>query len=143
MPSTQSFLYNHAICFIRIARCFCSLICTHFLNFVPHLISFLFCFYVNCQLIPSPFLTGEFEQVAASVLELPYTGERVSMFLFLPAQEGPQGFANMVSRLSGNNLRAATHQRNLRKQDVDLKLPKFRMEMKLSDEMIPVSADLV
>lgn len=65
------------------------------------------------------------------------------MFLFLPDQEGPQGFANMVSRLSGNNLREAIHQENLRKKKVDLKLPKFRMEMKLSDEMIPVSADLV
>lgn len=65
------------------------------------------------------------------------------MFLFLPAQEGPQGFANMVSRLSGNNLRAATHKKNLRKQNVDVKLPKFRMELKISDELIPVSAVIV
>lgn len=99
------------------------------------------------QMVPmmnqiSAFNFGEFDQVAASVLELPYTGERVSMFLFLPVQEGPQGFANMVSKLSGNNLRAATHKKNLRKQDVDLKLPKFRMELKLADEMIPALKDM-
>ncbi|XP_042857087.1 leukocyte elastase inhibitor B-like [Penaeus japonicus] len=85
---------------------------------------------------------GEFDQIAASVLELPYTGVGVSMFLFLPAQEGPQGFANMVSRLSGNNLRASTHKKNLRKQNVDVKLPKFRMELKISDELIPALNDM-
>lgn len=116
-----------------------------FPNVVLHLTSFFVSLfsYVKDELIPPAFLIGEFDQVAASVLELPYTGERVSMFLFLPVQEGPQGFANMVSKLSGNNLRAATHKKNLRKQDVDLKLPKFRMELKLADEMIPVSAALV
>ncbi|ROT78002.1 serine proteinase inhibitor 7 [Penaeus vannamei] len=99
------------------------------------------------QMVPmmsqiAAFRYGESEQVAASVLELPYTGERVSMFLFLPDQEGPQGFANMVSRLSGNNLREAIHQENLRKKKVDLKLPKFRMELKLSDEMLPALMDM-
>lgn len=105
---------------------------------------FLFLFIsVDNELVISPWPTGEFDQIAASVLELPYTGVGVSMFLFLPAQEGPQGFANMVSRLSGNNLRAATHKKNLRKQNVDVKLPKFRMELKISDELIPVSAVIV
>lgn len=61
------------------------------------------------------------------------------MFILLPQEEGPQGFAKMVGRLSGNNLRAATFKNNLGFKLMDVQLPKFKMEVKLQESLIPVS----
>lgn len=83
--------------------------------------------------------TDEFPEIAAKVLELPYTGDAMSMFVFLPTEEGPLGFARMVDRLSGNNLRAATHKGNLSFRTVDVKLPKFKMEVEIREQFKPVS----
>ncbi|XP_037790929.1 leukocyte elastase inhibitor A-like [Penaeus monodon] len=96
----------------------------------------------NNDLVPmmhqtASFRYNEFSEIAAKVLELPYTGDAMSMFVFLPSEEGPRGFANMVARLSGNNLRAATHKGNLSFRMVDVKLPKFKMEVEVRDELKP------
>ncbi|XP_042855999.1 leukocyte elastase inhibitor A-like [Penaeus japonicus] len=85
----------------------------------------------------SSFRYNEFSQIAAKVLELPYTGGAMSMFILLPSEEGPRGFAKMVARLSGNNLRAATYKDNLSFKTVDVQLPKFKMEIESKEELIP------
>lgn len=61
------------------------------------------------------------------------------MVLLLPMEEGTQGFANMVSKLNQNNLRAVTLEKNLVKKNVDLLLPKFKLEQTVSESLIPVS----
>lgn len=65
----------------------------------------------------------------------------MSMFILLPSEEGPRGFAKMVARLSGNNLRAATYKDNLSFKTVDVQLPKFKMEIESKEELIPVSTN--
>ncbi|XP_069989968.1 leukocyte elastase inhibitor [Penaeus vannamei] len=96
----------------------------------------------NSDLVPmmhqtASFRYNEFPEIAAKVLELPYTGDAMSMFVFLPTEEGPLGFARMVDRLSGNNLRAATHKGNLSFRTVDVKLPKFKMEVEIREQFKP------
>ncbi|XP_037790930.1 leukocyte elastase inhibitor-like [Penaeus monodon] len=80
---------------------------------------------------------GEFDHIAARVLELPYAGGAMSMFLLLPMGEGTQGFASMVTKLNENNLQAVTLGNNLVKKDVDLLLPRFRLEQTVSKTLIP------
>ncbi|ROT77999.1 serpin serine protease inhibitor [Penaeus vannamei] len=81
----------------------------------------------------SPFPhAGDFSsQIAARVLELPYKGKAMSMFIFLPSEDGPGGFAKMVSRLGGNNVRAATNGELLNSRLVELQLPKFKLDVKV------------
>lgn len=87
----------------------------------------------------SPFPhAGDFSsQIAARVLELPYKGKAMSMFIFLPSEDGPGGFAKMVSRLGGNNVRAATNGELLNSRLVELQLPKFKLDVKVKG-LIPV-----
>ncbi|XP_047490062.1 leukocyte elastase inhibitor-like [Penaeus chinensis] len=80
---------------------------------------------------------GEFDHIAARVLELPYAGGAMSMFLLLPMDEGTQGFANMVTKLNENNMRAVTLGKDLVKKNVDLLLPRFRLEQTVSETLIP------
>lgn len=63
----------------------------------------------------------------------------MSMFLLLPMGEGTQGFASMVTKLNENNMQAVTLGNNLVKKDVDLLLPRFRLEQTVSKTLIPVS----
>ncbi|ROT75929.1 serine proteinase inhibitor 8 [Penaeus vannamei] len=85
---------------------------------------------------------GEFDHIAARVLELPYADGAMSMVLLLPMEEGTQGFANMVSKLNQNNLRAVTLEKNLVKKNVDLLLPKFKLEQTVSESLIPALQNL-
>lgn len=61
----------------------------------------------------------------------------MSMFIFLPSEEGPRGFTKMVSRLSSNNLRAATNVELLNRRLVEVRLPKFKLDVKV-EGLIPV-----
>ncbi|XP_037790931.1 LOW QUALITY PROTEIN: leukocyte elastase inhibitor-like [Penaeus monodon] len=86
--------------------------------------------------LESSFNYGDFSQIAARVVELPYKGKAMSMFIFLPSEEGPRGFTKMVSRLSSNNLRAATNVELLNRRLVEVRLPKFKLDVKV-EGLIP------
>nr|XP_053637931.1 leukocyte elastase inhibitor A-like [Cherax quadricarinatus]UGZ35787.2 putative serine proteinase inhibitor [Cherax quadricarinatus] len=127
------------------------------------------------------FKAGDSVELEASVLEMPYKGEVVSMFVLLPHNTVSEDAANkgtktgndaarisggsavgggptigggtysnsgatynsdsatltplnaMIRRLSANTLLAAIS--NLRKQEVDLQFPKFKLEETLVDEL--------
>nr|WGL47439.1 serpin [Macrobrachium nipponense] len=85
------------------------------------------------------FLYGESEELGARILELPYAGDAVSMFLLLPSSEVPAdgaGFARMVSSLSSSTLRRALNFGNLQHLDVKVLLPKFKVEVEVKDELV-------
>ncbi|XP_066944906.1 serpin B8-like [Macrobrachium rosenbergii] len=85
------------------------------------------------------FLYGESEELGARILELPYAGNTVSMFLLLPSSKGPAdraGFAQMVSSLSGSALRRALSSGNLWRQEVEVLVPKFKVEVEVKDELV-------
>ncbi|XP_063592857.1 leukocyte elastase inhibitor-like [Penaeus indicus] len=86
---------------------------------------------VPMMVLDSSLNYGDFSQIAARVVELPYKGKTMSMFIFLPSEEGPGGFTKMVSRLSANNLRAATNAELLNKRLVEVQLPRFKLNVKV------------
>ncbi|XP_068212335.1 serpin B8-like [Palaemon carinicauda] len=73
------------------------------------------------------FRYGESDELGARILELPYTGEQISMFLLLPRPDTPfeDRFVNMVHRLNSRTLGEAIDPKNLDLLDVDLALPRF------------------
>lgn len=81
------------------------------------------------------FRYGESQRLGASVLELPYSGDAISMFIFLPAANGPAGFVNMVNNLNGDTLQDAINPGNMIFSDVDVQLPKFKFQMKIEKEL--------
>ncbi|KAK7060066.1 serine-type endopeptidase inhibitor activity protein [Halocaridina rubra] len=84
--------------------------------------------------IPMMSLNGSFRygvsrELSARVLELPYAGMDISMFILLPfAVEGPPAFrfSNMINSLNSNTLRRAISPRNMTLRNVHLILPKFK-----------------
>jgi len=88
-----------------------------------------------------PFMTqkgsfryGASESLGASILELPYTGETVSMLILLPPFiTGNQGFSAMVNRLNASIL--AEELQNLWPTEMTVKLPKFTIEATVGDEL--------
>ncbi|XP_068212562.1 uncharacterized protein [Palaemon carinicauda] len=80
---------------------------------------------------------GVSTELGARILELPYSGEDISMFLLLPSADLPveTRFANMVSKLNAVNLQSALNPENMANVNVDVQVPKFKFAMKLSDEL--------
>lgn len=84
------------------------------------------------------FDTGKSEALGAHILELPYTGEAVSMLLLLPPFiTGDQGFDAMVNRLNSTTLTNALN--DMWRTSVEVTLPKFTVEESVGDELIGVS----
>ncbi|KAK7075599.1 serine-type endopeptidase inhibitor activity protein [Halocaridina rubra] len=83
------------------------------------------------------FRYGESAALNARVLELPYAGEVISMFLLLPNPALPleTRFESMVRNLNGKNLIEALDMNKLTFQTVDILLPKFRFQMQINDEL--------
>ncbi|XP_050703281.1 serine protease inhibitor 88Ea-like [Eriocheir sinensis] len=81
------------------------------------------------------FRYGVSEELGANILELPYDGEALSMYILLPAfVAGEDGFSAMVERLSGPVLHQALS--NTWRSQMEVLLPKFRLEELLEEEMI-------
>nr|XP_053637635.1 leukocyte elastase inhibitor-like [Cherax quadricarinatus] len=74
-------------------------------------------------------------QLQAKILELPYSGDAISMLLLLPDVEGETGFFNMVSVLSGESLSRVTSGLGSQTVPVELLLPKFKLEETLNNEL--------
>ncbi|XP_064083415.1 serine protease inhibitor 88Ea-like [Macrobrachium nipponense] len=81
------------------------------------------------------FRHGVSEELGAHILELPYTGEAVSMFILLPPFiSGDNGFNKMVERLNGTTLQNAID--DMWRVQVEVILPKFRLEQMVGDELM-------
>lgn len=85
-------------------------------------------------------LTGVSEELGANILELPYDGEAISMYILLPPFiVGEDGFTAMVERLSGPLLQHALS--NTWRTQMEVVIPKFRLEELVEDELIGVSRE--
>lgn len=80
---------------------------------------------------------GESRDLRAQLLELPYQGGAMSMFLLLPEEEGPTGFAKTAESLSSAALAKAMN--STKATVVNVQLPRFNMSVELMDELEPVS----
>ncbi|KAK3863545.1 hypothetical protein Pcinc_030695 [Petrolisthes cinctipes] len=81
------------------------------------------------------FRHGVSEELGCHILELPYTGDAVSMFILLPPFiTGEHGFNSMVSRLNGSLLHDSFEK--MWRTQVEVVFPKFKMEQLLENELI-------
>ncbi|KAG0729486.1 Serine protease inhibitor 88Ea [Chionoecetes opilio] len=81
------------------------------------------------------FRYGVSEELGASILELPYTGEAVSMYILLPPfMSGKDGFSAMVERLNGSLLHQAIS--NTWRTQLEVVIPKFKLEEMIENELI-------
>lgn len=81
------------------------------------------------------FRYGVSEELGASILELPYTGEAISMYILLPPfLSGEQGFSAMVERLNGSLLHQAIS--HTWRTQMEVVIPKFRLEQVVEGELI-------
>lgn len=77
------------------------------------------------------------EELGCHILELPYTGDAISMYILLPPFiTGKHGFNSMVSRVNGSLLHDAFE--NMWRTQVEVIIPKFKMEQMLENELIQV-----
>ncbi|KAG8282487.1 serine protease inhibitor 88Ea-like [Homalodisca vitripennis] len=80
------------------------------------------------------------ETLGAHVLQLPYKGNAVSMFVFLPPYAAPRGISNILKRLTPENLREILTEEIMIPREVEVGIPKFSVEQSL--ELVPVLANL-
>uniref|UniRef100_E1B8B5 Serpin domain-containing protein n=1 Tax=Bos taurus TaxID=9913 RepID=E1B8B5_BOVIN len=66
------------------------------------------------------------EDVQAKILEIPYKGEELSMLVLLPNEV--DGLQELEDQLTAEKLIAWTSPQNMRKRQVDLYLPRFKVE---------------
>ncbi|KAK4321056.1 hypothetical protein Pmani_008108 [Petrolisthes manimaculis] len=76
---------------------------------------------------------GESTELGARLVELPYSGNIISMYLLLPKHEGVDGWSQLVQNLNADRLSRAIN--NLQERNVHLLLPKFKMETTIRDEL--------
>ncbi|XP_045109915.1 serine protease inhibitor 88Ea-like [Portunus trituberculatus] len=78
---------------------------------------------------------GVSEELGASILELPYTGEAISMYILLPPfLSGRDGFSSMVARLTGPALHRAID--STWRTQLEVKIPKFKLEEMIEEELM-------
>lgn len=71
------------------------------------------------------------------MLQLPYKGSAVSMFVFLPPYAAPRGVNNILKRLTPENLHEILTEEAMIPREVEVGLPRFSVEQSL--ELVPVS----
>lgn len=89
-------------------------------------------FYVNDQdtvdvdfmKIKKHFAYGQFPELSASAIELPYKGSDISMFIILP--DSKTGLADLESKLHTIDIQELS--KKMYKQEVNVELPKFKIE---------------
>lgn len=77
------------------------------------------------------------EALGAHVLQLPYKGDSISMFVFLPPYAAPRGITNILKRLTPQILREILTEEVMIPREVEVGIPKFSIEQSL--ELVPVS----
>lgn len=81
------------------------------------------------------FRFGISEELGCHILELPYTGEAVSMYVLLPPFiTGEHGFNSLVSKVNGSLLHSAFD--SMWRLQVEVVIPKFKMEQTLENELM-------
>ncbi|CAL4063086.1 unnamed protein product, partial [Meganyctiphanes norvegica] len=91
--------------------------------------------FVDMMVQKGNFRHGVSEELGAHILELPYTGDAMSMFILLPPFiSGAQGFNAMVQSLNSSTLRDAMD--NMWRVQVQVELPKFKMEQMIGDRLM-------
>ncbi|KAL7630013.1 UNVERIFIED_CONTAM: hypothetical protein RMT77_019865 [Armadillidium vulgare] len=92
-------------------------------------------FFVDMMSQKGNFKSGPSEELGAHILELPYTGEDISMIILLPPFiAGEEGFNNMVAKLNGPLLHKEID--SLWRGQVEVSLPKFKLSEAVRDELI-------
>jgi len=91
--------------------------------------------FIDMMVQKGNFRHGVSEELGAHILELPYTGDAMSMFILLPPFiSGEQGFNAMVQSLNSTTLRDAMD--NMWRIQVQVEIPKFKMEQQIGDELM-------
>jgi len=73
---------------------------------------------------------GVNSELNCQALELPYAGQNVSMFILLPDQT--TSLSQLEEKLTANDLANAREKFSMRKGEVNVWLPKFKLDVKLS-----------
>ncbi|KAG6453699.1 serine protease inhibitor 88Ea-like [Manduca sexta] len=74
---------------------------------------------------------GVSEELGAQVLELPYKGNDISMFILLPPYSMKEGVTNIIANLNTERL-AAVMEESYMSREVIVEIPKFTIERTLS-----------
>jgi len=61
------------------------------------------------------------------VIELPYEGEAISMYILLPPFT-PNALEETISRLNASSLREAIDQNQLYHESIEISLPRFKID---------------
>lgn len=77
------------------------------------------------------------EKLGAHILELPYKGDDVSMFVLLPPYASPNGITNLLKRLNYESFEEIVNEETMIPRSVEVGFPKFSIEKET--ELIPVS----
>lgn len=80
------------------------------------------------------------EELVAHILELPYQGDDISMFILLPPFTKEDGIETVLKKLTLDKFKAITQSSNLNARTVQVALPKFSLEHTL--DLVPVSNSL-
>ncbi|KAF2363965.1 Serpin domain [Trinorchestia longiramus] len=91
--------------------------------------------FVSMMVQKGNFRHAKSEEIGAHILELPYTGESISMLIFLPPFiTGDKGFDAMVDRLNSTTLDNVLN--DLWRTEVEVSLPKFSLHETVGDELM-------
>lgn len=76
------------------------------------------------------------EKLGAHVLELPYKGDDISMFVLLPPYASPNGITNLLKRLNHQAFHEIVDEDSMIPRSVEVGVPKFTIEKEA--ELIPI-----
>lgn len=78
------------------------------------------------------------DELGAHVLELPYKGGDISLFVILPPFNKQRGISQLSKRLNTNILQNIVSSGEWTSRPVEVSLPKFNVEQSM-DNLVPVS----
>lgn len=95
-------------------------------------------YHLNVTIILIFFIPDVSETLGAHILEMPYKGGNISMYILLPPFSNTENsIETTLKHLTLENFRSIVENDNLASRTVQLALPKFTMETTI--EMTPVS----
>lgn len=78
------------------------------------------------------------ESLEAHILELPYEGDQISMYILLPPFTKEDAIDNTLKKLTVDKFKTLVKNNNLLPKTVQVSLPKFTLEHSI--ELVPVSS---
>lgn len=78
------------------------------------------------------------EKLGAHVIELPYKGDDISMYILLPSFYDPNGVKYLLEKMTADMISELADPNFMVERPVELAIPKFTVEETLSD-LVPVS----